>query len=198
MGEKPMTISYGRWEVYPWKNELVTQSERVALHFGELMSDDFKGSHNPLDMLDRAIVLAAFAIRRMFEKRLVTDKLRDEKISIRTYESTEAGDFRRPYKGGSGGQVFLSYNFATASNESLTINDLANEIIHSSQLMFVGGEKSIPGGLLIASDWHLIRRLLHLTIDEFTAVVQRVLDDRVRFTSDGWDPETGKISAARE
>jgi hypothetical protein len=72
-----MPISYGTWQVYPWKNELATQSERVAVHYSELLDDDFEGEHSPLDMLDRAIVLSGFAIRRMFEKRLATDKLRN-------------------------------------------------------------------------------------------------------------------------
>jgi len=37
----------------------------------------------------------------------------------------------------------------------LKINDVANEIIHASQMMFVNDEEIIPTGLLIASDWHL-------------------------------------------
>jgi hypothetical protein len=28
-----MTISYGYWQGYTWKNELAVQSERVAPHF---------------------------------------------------------------------------------------------------------------------------------------------------------------------
>jgi len=75
-----MPICYGDWESYPWKNELALQTERVALHYAELLSDDVDGAHNPMDMLDRAIVLAAFAMRRMFEKKLVTDKLAREEI----------------------------------------------------------------------------------------------------------------------
>ena len=57
------------------------------------MSDDFDGEHCPMDMLDRAIVLAAFAMRRMFEKRLVTDKLAGEKISIRTFLRLRSKEF---------------------------------------------------------------------------------------------------------
>jgi hypothetical protein len=38
-----MPISYGTWQIYPWKNELATQSERVAIHYCELSDDDFKG-----------------------------------------------------------------------------------------------------------------------------------------------------------
>lgn len=80
-----MTIVWGRWEAYPWKNELAVQSERVTIHFNEILSDSFEGQHNPFDMLDRAIVLSGFAVRRMIEKRLVTDRLAKAKIPVRTF-----------------------------------------------------------------------------------------------------------------
>src|SRR5712672_3271237 len=82
-----MPISYGRWQSYPWKNELALQSERVAIHYAELLSEDFEGEHSPMDMLDWAIVLAAFAIRRMFEKRLVTDKLAARKSPFERFRA---------------------------------------------------------------------------------------------------------------
>jgi hypothetical protein len=193
-----MPISYGTWQVYPWKNELATQSERVAIHYSELSDDDFKGEHNPLDMLDRAIVLSGFAIRRMFEKQLVTDKLRQVEIAVRTFPTKGLEGFRPPYVGESGGMAFQNYNFDVAEMKLLKIADLANEIIHASQLMFVDKEQTISTGLLIASDWHLRHRLLHITINEFTAVAKRVLDDQVRATRDEWDYENGTVRATRE
>src|SRR5215472_12684715 len=129
-----MPITYGSWEGYPWKNELAMQSERVAIHYAELLSDHFEGEHSPMDMLDRAIVLAAFAMRRMFEKRLVTDKLANEKITVRTFQRRCSNDFRPPYIGYSGGPSG-NYNFEKASRKRLKITDIANEIIHSTQIM---------------------------------------------------------------
>ena len=193
-----MPISYGQWQSYPWKNELAMQSQRVAIHFAEMLRDDFDGEHSPLDMLDRAIVLSAFAMRRMFEKRLVTDKLASEKISTRTFQRLHSKEFRQPYIGYSGGWAFENYSFETVSTKLLTISDVANEIIHSSQLMFVNNEETIPTGLFIASDWHLKTRLLHFTIEEFSSMVKRVLDDRMMVTTDRWDSKTGKVDAKRE
>jgi hypothetical protein len=193
-----MPISYGRWQGYSWKNELAVQCERVAMHYAEMMSDDFNGEHSPMDMLDRAIVLAALAMRRMFEKRLVTDKLASEKIPVRTFQRVRSEEFRQPYIGYSGGDAFQNYSFAQTSTERLSISDIANEIIHSAQMMFVHGEEAIPTGLLIASDWHQRHRLLHFTIEDFSAIVKSVLQDRVTVTSDRWDWQTGKVDASRE
>src|SRR5215472_8240300 len=127
-----MPITYGSWEGYPWKNELAMQSERVAIHYAELLSDHFDGKHSPMDMLDRAIVLAAFAMRRMFEKRLVTDKLASEKVSIRTFKSLRSKEFRQPFIGHSGGHAFRNYNFENSSTKRLSISEVANELIHAS------------------------------------------------------------------
>jgi hypothetical protein len=76
--------------------------------------------------------------------------------------------------------------------------DLANEIIHTSQIMVVHDELEIGDGLLIASDWNLKNRILHLTIDEFQSFVRTVLEDRIRVTVDSRDFETGKARAERE
>jgi hypothetical protein len=193
-----MTISYGRWQSYPWKNELALQSERVAIHYAEMLRDDSSIEHSPMDMLDRAIVLAAFAMRRMIEKRLITDKLASEKIAVRIFQSLRSKEFREPFISHSGGGAFRNYNFSKHGTRVLKINDVANEIIHSSQLMFVHDEETIPTGLLIASDLHLKDKVLHLSIEEFSAMAKRVLDDRVTFTTDRWDCQTGKVCAIRK
>lgn len=193
-----MTISYCKWESYIWKNELATQSDRVALHFAEALSDDDSLKHNPYHMLDRAIVLSGFAIRRMVEKRLVTDRLTAEVISVRVFPARHDGDFRHPYVGYAGESASRNYDLKQPLFQELKIGDVANEIIHASQIMVSHSEENVQDGLLIASDWRLKDRLLHFTIDEFTSLVRRALDDFVRFESDQWDPETGKVSATRE
>jgi hypothetical protein len=191
-----MGISYNPWQSYPWKNELAEQSERVAIHYAEMRSDDFKGQHSPMDMLDRALVLSGFAIRRMVERMLITDKLRDDEFVVRTFPSKAPGEFRPPFVRSSGFASFNNYHFANAETKRLKIGDMANEIIHASQLMFAHNEDGIPDGLLIASDWRMKDRLLHLTIDDFTDLVKRVLDDRVQFESDFRD-EMGAVHAVR-
>jgi len=193
-----MTISYCKWESYIWKNELATQSDRVAVHFAEAISDDESLKHNPYHMLDRAIVLSGFAIRRMVEKRLVTDRLAAEEISVRIFPARHDGEFRHPYVGYAGESAFRNYDLERPLSQGLKIGDVANEIIHASQIMVSHGEESVQDGLLIASDWRLKDRLLHFTIDELSSLVRHVLDDFVRFESEQWDPETGKVSATRE
>jgi hypothetical protein len=134
----------------------------------------------------------------MVEKRLVTDRLANEEISVRIFPSRQNGAFRPPYIGYAGESAFRNYDFEQSRFQGLKIGDVANEIIHASQIMVSHGEENVQDGLLIASDWRLKDRLLHFTIDEFSLLVRRALDDFVRFESEQWDPETGKVSATRE
>jgi hypothetical protein len=192
-----MPISYGPWQAYTWKNELALQCQRVAAHFAEMQQEEFEGPHNPFDMLERALVLAGFAMRRMFEKRLVTDGLAGVHVSVRTFKSRRE-NFRHPYVGYGGENAFRNYDLEDGGTKTMKLNDFANEIIHSSQLMFVTGEREIPDGLLIASDWHLKDRLLHVTLEEFMGLAQQVLDDTITAASESWDWKTGKVTATRE
>jgi hypothetical protein len=192
-----MPISYCKWESYIWKNELAMQSARVATHFAEALSNDDVVDHNPYHMLDRAIVLSGFAIRRMVEKKLITDRLANEEISVRIFPSRQNGDFRHPYIGYAGEDAFRNYDFEQPLSQQLKIGDVANEIIHASQIMVSHAEDDVQDGLLIASDWRLKDRLLHFTIDEFSSLVKRALDDSVMIETERWDPETGKVFATR-
>jgi len=107
-------------------------------------------------------------------------------------------EFRQPFIGRSGGHAFQNYDFEKADTKHLKISEVANEIIHSSQMMFVHNEETIPTGLFIASDRYQRDRLLHFTIEEFSAMVKLVLDDCVTLATDHWDWETGKVDARRE
>jgi hypothetical protein len=196
-----MSITWGRWESYPWKNELAQQSERVTIHFNEILSDTFEGDHSPFDMMDRAIVLSAFAIRRLIEKRLVTDRLSEARIQVRSFARSHEGDFQHPfhYSAGVSHALRYNYNMQEATTTSLKYTDWANEIIHASQIMVVyGDEATMATGLLIASDKHLKDRILHITLDEFQSFVRTVLDDRVTSFQDFRDEKTGKAVSKRE
>ena len=191
-------IIFKEWESYPWKNELSCQSERAVIHFNEVFSEDFEREHEPLDMLDRAIVLAGFSVRRLIERKLVTDRLAKTKISVRSFVTKPDVEFRTPFHSLMGGD-YLIHNVDWEKQEpiSLSYNELANEIIHSSQIMVCAKNQKMEAGLLIASDWNVKRRLLHLTIDEFTSYVRAVLDDRVTSMMDFRD-EAGKAHSRRD
>ena len=166
------------------------------MHLHEALDENFSGAHNPLDMLERSLTLAAFCIRRMIEKRLVTDDLAATRIEIRTFPAN--ADFRAPFHGRSGSEAYANYRLTEPSSVSMLLKDIASEIIHSSQLMIVGGDGVPQDGLLIASDWRLQKRILHFSITEFSDFVKLVLADRIGIMSEQWDPETNTVASTRE
>lgn len=192
-----MPISSMQWEAYPWKNELKLQADRTVAHLTEALDDDFDGDHDPLAMLERAITLAAFSMRRMIEKRLITDGLASRKIAVRTFPAN-AARFRQPFLGRSGGQTYTNYRLDRPTRCELPYKAVADQIIHSSQLMVIGGDEHVADGLLIASDQRLRQRLLHFTAEEFMEHVGAFLGDQVYIASERWDPETNTVIATRE
>ena len=99
---------------------------------------------------------------------------------VRSFAANHVDKIRTPYHSEMGGHACRNYNPGKANTVHLGYMELANEIIHSSQMMVVHDEPKIGDGLLIASDWNLKKRLLHLTIEEFQSFVRRVLDDEIR------------------
>jgi hypothetical protein len=124
------------WEVYHWKNELSLQAGRAIEAFSELQNDDFDGDWSPMDMLERALILSAFSMRRTVEKKLITDRLAAMQLKIDAFPASDS--YRTPYHGSSGGSVFKNYDFSKAELINMTLGQLANEIIHSSQLLVLG------------------------------------------------------------
>ncbi|HAU0227396.1 TPA: hypothetical protein JBF13_05395 [Legionella pneumophila] len=191
-------ISYNEWQPYIWKNEIDLQLRRIFHLYNEMLDDDFNEKHNPMDCLDRAIVIIAFSIRRMVEKKLITDMLANEKISVHIYKQNKKMQFRKPYYGHSGESAYINYDFDKMKTEKFSIRRIANEIIHSSQFMFVKKDEKIPDGLLIASDKNMQSRVIHLTFQELDNIVQKILNDNITYKLDRWDSETGRIDATRE
>lgn len=193
-----MTAHWADWQAYPWKNELSLQAGHVRSHVLEILDEDYEGEHNPHHMLERALCLSAFCVRRMVEKRLVTDQFAATAIEVRTFHARSGADPERPAFHRSAGGTFSNFDFGAPAIVRLKPKSLADEIIHSSQLMVVGDEPGLADGLLVVSDWHLKSRILHMSLGEFQAFADSVLANNVRATRDEWHPETGKVTSTRD
>jgi len=179
-----MTISYSDWQSYAWKNELRVQLDRVLVHCGEIINNKVAGDHNPLDMLERALALAAFSIRRLIEKRLVTDLFASRKLRVRTFSVVGNNLFRTPFLRESGGDLYNNYQLKEPAFVEMKPKWIGDEIIHSSQLMTIYGDAGIADGLLIASDHRMKKRILHFPLAEFADFANAALSDLVGIATD--------------
>lgn len=192
-----MTTAWASWESSPWKNDLQLHGERALVHLAEIMDDEYDGEHNPHHMLDRAIVLAAFCVRRMHEKKVITDVLQSQTITVRAMAAMPGPEFRRPFVGSTGGHVTTNYDIANPVEIQITRWDLSNVFIHSSQLLAVYDQPGLEDGLLVTSDRDIEKCLLHLTPADWRPFFQGVLDDRVTLAKEAWDHKSGKVTFVR-
>ncbi len=191
-----MTAHWADWQAYTWKNELALQAAQVREHILEVLDEGFNGEHNPHHMLERALCLSAFCVRRLLEKRLLTDSFSAIELEVRTFPKVER-DIDRPAFHRSAGGTLANFELAAPAIVRLKPKGLADEIIHSSQLMVIGDQAGLADGMLIVSDWHLRSRIIHLSIAEYQSFTGAVLADEVKAARDEWDPKSGRVVSTR-
>jgi hypothetical protein len=195
-----MGIAVGRWEAEPWKQTL-REHGRAAQVVAEFLTHDFDDSTfpydgNPFSVFEQNFVLACFCMRRLAEKLLLTDRLNERMFSFRCFPAVKE-NFRPPLPSSTSNMFYQNYRFDTPETASLTIRDFGNEVVHSSHVGVVTEPELLPVGIVVASDWRLSKRLLHLTFNEWADLCGTVLADRVVVASDQRDPETGQTKAFR-
>lgn len=195
-----MGIAVGQWEAEPWKQSL-REHGRASQVVAEFLAHDhedatFPYDGNPFSVFERSFVLAGFCMRRLAEKRLLTDRLNEKRFSFRCFPAVSE-NFRPPLPGKTSNMFYQNYRFDAAETAPLTIRDFGNEVVHSSHVGVVTEPELLPIGIVVASDWRLSKRLLHLTLFEWADLCGSVLSDRVALFTDEWDPKTGEIKALR-
>ena len=195
-----MGVAVGKWEAGPWKASL-REHWRVAQVVAEFLAHDHEDSTfpyvgNPFAVFEQSFVLAGFCMRRLAEKHLLTDRLNEKLVSFRCFPAVDE-NFRPPLPGSTSNMFYQNYRFDAPETAPLTIRDFGNEVVHSSHVGVVTEPEMLPVGIVVASDWRLYKRLLHLTFTEWADLCGSVLADRVALASDEWNHETGKPKSLR-
>lgn len=149
------SVSYANWAGYAWKNELNEQRDRVLQHLGEII-DDAETEHNPHHMLERAFSLAAFCMRRLLECRLVTDRFRDNDLSISEIyrNSGERPKNRDPFFCHTGGNFFDNFEMKNRVEVKKKPKLIADKFLH---IRFIAVLKKVCISQMVLS-WPLIIR----------------------------------------
>lgn len=194
-----MGIAVGRWAAEPWKDMLAHHGRiaHVCAEFAIAQDDEatFPYSGELFSVFESSFVMAAFAIRRLSEKRLLTDRLNGQKWSVTSYPAT--AEVRPPLPSSTSNGFYHGYRFDKLGSHTLTLKEFGHEVIHSSNLGIVTEPEGPPCGILVASDFRLGHRVLHITLKQWETMCRSVLDDRVYVTGDRWDPDTGAVTAER-
>lgn len=194
-----MGIVSGHWSAEALK-DLLSHHGRIVhtcVQFAIAQDDEaiFPYDGDLFSTFETSFVLAAFAIRRLVEKRLVTDSLNNRKWSVTMYPSKP--DVRPPLPGSTSNGFYRGYLFDKKGSHTLSLKELGHEVIHSSNLGIVTEPEELPLGIVVASDHRLTRRILHLTLEQWSSMCRAVLDDRIALATDEWNPKTGAVTAKR-
>ncbi|NIP76725.1 MAG: hypothetical protein GTN90_12415, partial [Xanthomonadales bacterium] len=158
-----------------------------------------KTDHNPHHMLERAFSLAAFCMRRLLERNLVTDRFRNTQLEMFEIQRTPGAwpDQRDPFICSTGGEIYSNFDMKKRTLTKWKPKMVADKFVHARYIAVHSGSIYLPDGLLVASDYQSKNSLFHMTAEEYDKLVRSFLDDRVRLESDWIDIETGKIHAKR-
>ncbi len=189
-------IRYSDWQSYTWKNALAEQRNRISLHLDEIFSDA-ETAHDPFHMIERSVGVAALCMRRLLECRLVTDCFRDSQLEVHCVPTKADGQWREPFIRKTAGEIFHNYDLTGRQPEWQSPKQLSDKILHARVIAVVVASAYLPNGLLIASDTQRKRHLLHFTPAEFSALLNKFLDDFVQSEADGFITKKGVIHTAK-
>lgn len=178
-------VSSSDWQSYTWKNELSEQRRRILQCLDEVLCDS-ETEHNPLHMLERAIGVAAVCMRRLIERRLVTDRFINCELDIHEITVKTDVEWREPFVSRTASEIFNNYDMTVRHLERRTPKLISDKMLHARVIAVLSGSAYLPNGLLIASDTQSKSNLFHLTPKELTEVLEAFLADEVRFMEDGF------------
>jgi len=193
-------VGTDEWDPQGWK-EVVRESGRLAHFAAEFLIKEVEIAVYPSEMRPFAhfelhFVSTCFAFRRMSEKRLLTDDLESRLFSFKTYKAVRNG-FRLPFHGNSGGNFYANFEGGDTEILDLSLRQIANEVIHSSQLGLSDGDSYFDTGILVASDFNQTKRIILVTLEKWAELCGIVRRDQVVLYSDQFDPKTGHVTSER-
>jgi hypothetical protein len=176
------------FESFRWKKEI----KRHLLLFKKWSKRPETG--RAMFYVERAVFLSAFILRKMMEKRKVTDAVRDRSVRCKGY---------RPFRPLSDrvsrftGLVDPSHDYDMAKPEMVTISsfDLMSEIMHSYVLIPVADDSGQITAFLVNSYNKRDDRLLLIKTRDFEGIMSDAIQDDVREMTVYIHPTSGKVLA---
>lgn len=190
------TITYGSWEEYPWKNELVEQAKRISIHVNEIIQDK-ETDHNPIEMLQRALPLAAFCMRRMIECKLITSELKGSNSHVTIVKKVEGQITFDPLYIQPASRVFEDFDMQHPKKQSLSTTKIVDYMLHARILAVISGSSILPDGIIISSDKQMRHCLMHFTTNEFEEFCCKFRNDVIRVYVDELNPNTREVTSIR-
>jgi hypothetical protein len=145
-------------------------------------------------LLEKHVFLSAFFVRKLFDSHKVTDALRAQPVEARFFPA------KKNVLGGvtsAVGKAFLDdvYDFETSEVRSISVRDLANQIIHSFFFVIAPSDAE-ETFLFFNSDWTKGEFVIKFPMSCYVQLLRGIACDRVQSFSITVDRLTGKTVVA--
>lgn len=141
----------------PWKEELLRIAYRLHRKARQRRWTDRSSF-----LVERDVMVGAYAIRKLVEARKVSDALASQNIAVQEYPLTgRAPDIWRR------DEIWKHYDLDSGRDTSISLTWLCNQIIHSF-VWLLSAEEPPPhylNGIYVASDRKRLQGLYYITIE---------------------------------
>jgi hypothetical protein len=169
------------WESSYWKQELLHIAERMRKRAGQRRWTD-----RSFFLLEKDVLSAFFGVRKLIEaKTKLPDAVAESRVGVLRFPSLEKNTTLRNRH-----RVNELFNFDRGTEESMALEKLCNQFIHSYVLEFSFDEDKNFEGILACSDRKRNRELYLLHVEELIRILEDVGTSDVTFQASCFDPET--------
>lgn len=153
----------------PWKKELLRAANKL-----ERSQRTKKWTERIAFIIEREVMLGAFAIRRLNEARKISDRMARQSVPVRRHELTsnppDIWDAVEPWK---------QFDLTTSTSEELTLSKFCNQIIHSWSWLVSGEETGMFDGIYVTSDRDRTRYLYFIHVETLIGTFRRTGKDDI-------------------
>ncbi len=164
------------WESGPWKQELQRLSRTIRTEAAK----DFEGMDGRREFkLERAIFYSAFVVRKLIEKKKLTDATSGHSIEVTGFGSRRSKVGLLSFVGSTSCDFDKEYDLKKPFRLRMSPSDLAGEIIHSHKLMWEISDRGCVVGAYLCSYRNAEDRLILLPLELLCSLLGRVSNDDI-------------------
>lgn len=149
-----------------WKDDLLRRADSLAKR-----KTQRRWSEASLAKVEQDLMLAAYSIRKLIESKKLSDSVASQTVPGRSFKPTDHGATRINWD-----RIEKLYDLSSSTAGTISAQHLVNQLIHSYVFMISLDERSLEG-FYVSSDRDRNKRLLHIGIDAFLALLRSVGSD---------------------
>jgi len=165
------------WESWPWKQEISRRAAALEKRKGQR-----KWRQESFAAVEMDVMLAAYAVRKLFEAKKLSDALRDWTVTVYVYKNTGKRITHSNWH-----RLPELYDLENQKPVAIKPEFLVNQIIHSYVFMLSIAEDNGMSGFFVASDRQRAKGLYLITLGIFVHFLRQVAEDSVVSMHSIWD-----------